>query len=1039
MPQSRAKAAAVIRGFYWAFVIGAVSVGSTTVYAAPGDLDMTFGSAGAVVTNLSDEASWYATAIAIALQTDGRIVAGGYSIDQQSGTDFAVVRYESSGTVDSTFGELGKVLTRFGNCYSTILALAIQPDGKIVAAGSSNCGSYSLRLALARYNPDGTLDSSFADDGLFLGDDGEATSIAIQGDGKILVTSAQYSDSRVVRLLSNGSPDPAFGSAGVLGIGSFGRALALAIQPDGDIVVAGDNYNSYGVQSQCFIARIHSDGSLDTTFDSDGLVLTLAGRCNTVARQSDGKIVVAGAILNSFDDVRVARLDAAGAFDTTFDDDGIAVTSVDAFDDQATAALIQGDGRILVVASSPYNAEFGFVVLRYDTNGELDTTFDADGIATTVPGAGGSFGAAIQLDGRIVVSGNVVDAAERDFAVARFNGVDGSIDTTFAGDGMVTTRTGRSIDMASFVATGADGTIVATGSKRRSVPDLWDTYSSVLDLAVTRYTSDGTLDASWGASGIVSTPISDAASHYYQGIAGLGALQPDGKVVVVGAPTDPDVYSVSTEFVIARYDIDGSLDTTFGDAGMLRTTLSESEAQPHAVVLQEDGSILVAGYAGVDGFRHIVLVRYSAAGELDTSFDGDGIVYTAIGDARAEANGVAIQSDGRIVVAGSADYYGISGFAAARYLPDGSLDATFSDDGIASRSVFFGSSAAAGSVAVQPDGKIILAGAAWYGSAVVRLNPNGLADPTFDSDGKLTFGSQGADALALQSDGKILVAAYDPYEYSTTVTRILDDGTLDSTFGVEGIAHTSIATLSNSYPASMSIDGVGRILVAGTAASDSGIDFMVLRFEGDACGNSSTDAGEECDDGNLVSEDGCSAGCRLEPCGDAPNPSCLEPLESGHARIQMKDHPEDTRDNLKWTWGAGPFLDPAEFGNPATTDDYWLCIYDGGNRVSSTRIPRGRTCGNKDCWSSTPEGFVYASSSDLPEGATQLVLTAGGDGKSAARFRGRSVSLEMPAVATLVGPLVVQLQRGDAGVCLSSTFSPPFRKHDAVKLAALSD
>src|SRR6266511_3302132 len=270
--------------------------------ATPGDLDTSFGTGGKVTTAIgfgSDAAS------AVALQADGKIVAAGYSFNG-SNFDFALARYNANGTLDAGFGTAGKVTTTFGSSGDAASALALQPDGKIAAAGYSYNGA-NFDFALARYNANGSLDAGFGAAGKVTTAIGSshdfASALALQADGKIVAAGRSYNganyDFALVRYNPNGSLDPGFGTGGKVttAIGSsHDFASALALQADGKSVAAGRSYN--GTNDDFALARYNPDGSLDPGFGTGGKVTTAIGSgyedAYAVALQADGKIVAAG-------------------------------------------------------------------------------------------------------------------------------------------------------------------------------------------------------------------------------------------------------------------------------------------------------------------------------------------------------------------------------------------------------------------------------------------------------------------------------------------------------------------------------------------------------------------------------------------------------------------------------------------------------------------------------------------------------------------------------------------------------------------------
>ncbi|MFE5814560.1 calcium-binding protein [Streptomyces sp. NPDC056479] len=376
--------------------------------------------------------------------------------------------------------------------------------------------------------------------------------------------------------------------------------------------------------------------------------------------------------------------------------------------------------------------------------GDLDTTFGTGG-RVSIPTATYAEGedVAVQPDGKIVSVGWEQGPAAADFVLTRHN-PDGSLDTSFGGgDGEVLTDFESGDDVAQGVAVQPDGKIVVVG--RHQETD--DEFAGCCWFTVARYNSDGSVDTSFGGGdGWVSPGLAGGAED----AAGV-AVQPDGKIVA-GA-------FAGGWFAVVRYLPDGSPDGAFGGGdGVTLTSFSESGgAVAHDLALQPDGKIVMAGYAGETAFDFAV-ARYNPDGSPDTTFSGDGKVTTDLGGYNW-AESVAVQSTGRIIVGGqSADR-----FALVRYNVDGSRDTTFGTGGVATTD--FGGTARVSDLVVQPDDRIVAAGSGSPGDFLLaRFNADGTLDTGFGTGGRTTtdFGSsEGAKALALQPDGKVIAFGND--------------------------------------------------------------------------------------------------------------------------------------------------------------------------------------------------------------------------------------------------------------------------------------
>jgi uncharacterized delta-60 repeat protein len=795
-----------------------------TVNGAAGDLDTTFSQDGKITHQFEGTNGdvGYATAI----QTDGKIVVAGTT--QYGGAlSCGIVRYNTNGSLDTTFDGDGKTIVQINNSWFC-RAVAIQTDGKIVVAGDSN-----IKFTVVRLNTDGSLDTSFDSDGIvttaIVGIQDIAKAVAIQPDGKIVVAGVSYigmnnsyyvREFALVRYNTDGSLDTTFDSDGKVttAISDYGNtANAVAIQADGKIVAAGESFDY--VSFDFAVVRYNADGSLDTTFDGDGKVTTRFGSGNDIARavaiQTDGKIVAAGQNDDNNLELAVVRYNTDGSLDTTFDDDGKVATRRQVLFDEPTAVAIQPNGKIVTVNTS-YNVTGGwsFTVVRYNTDGTLDTTFDNDGIVSTDVGYY-NFGnaVAIQTDGRIVVAGaSRSDTTSFDFSAVRYN-VDGSLDTTFDTDGKVTTNIGVPSSEARSVAIQSDGKIVAVGSH------------------IVRYNVDGSLDTTFAGIGLATTNF----------LPNDVAIQIDGKIVMAGT----NYYSPNGAFVVVRLNPDGSMDTTFDIDGKVTTEISNLNAIT-AVAIQTDGKIVAAGFTSTNNSnRAFAVVRYNIDGSLDTTFDSDGIVITTALSPYDRANDVAIQADGKIVVAGSAYNSSIyrNYFAVVRYNTDGSLDTTFDGDGKVITPILNNDSVA-NAVAIQMDGKIVAAGYSDNDFAVVRYNIDGSLDTGFDEDGKVITtvlnSVEIATAVAIQMDGKIIAAGSSRDGNSNSdfaLVRYNTDGSLDNSFtnqsaflyGTGGKVTLDFLRGSEDYLRDIALDSIGRVVAVGES---NGL-FAVARVQGD--------------------------------------------------------------------------------------------------------------------------------------------------------------------------------------------------------------
>ncbi len=389
-------------------------------------------------------------------------------------------------------------------------------------------------------------------------------------------------------------------------------------------------------------------------------------------------------------------LPRSGAVDTSFGMDGIVTTNSDTDeDDAANGIAVQDDGKIVLAGSSGSSSSFNFALARYCSDGSLDTSFGTAGKVITPFGSTNDKAAAVavQQNNKIVAAGHSSVSSIYNFALARYN-PDGSLDTSFGSSGKVYTDFYSAMGAANALAIQPDGKIVAAGYSNNGSFDVF---------ALARYNPDGSLDAAFDTDGKVRTDFGPWPSYCH-----ALAVQKDGKIVAAGT-----VNNTIFGFALVRYNTDGSLDTSFGVTGKVITFLGANSAKSNAVVIQEDGKIVAAGYRNTGSDEVFALVRYHADGSLDSSFgtSGTGSVLTPIGSGNSRACAAALQSDGKIVAAGYSDTVSFDNFVLVRYNSNGTLDTSFGTDGIVIQGIGPGDSRA-NALAINPDGMIIAGGEA---------------------------------------------------------------------------------------------------------------------------------------------------------------------------------------------------------------------------------------------------------------------------------------------------------------------------------------
>jgi uncharacterized delta-60 repeat protein len=410
---------------------------TVTVHGPPGSLDTSF--SGGVVTTPVGTSEDYAEAMAV--QPDGKVLVAGRA-RAGAGDDFALVRYERDGSLDTSFGTGGKVTTEIGSQNDAAYAIALQPDGKILLAGLTDIATNNTDFALVRYNPDGSRDTGFGTQGVVVTPIGtgadKAYAIVLQPDGKIVVggessTTSTGVDFALARYNPDGSLDTSFGEGGKvvtpIQAGTTRDSIyALILQDVGGekrIVAAGG-------ETDFVLARYTASGALDTSFGAGGKLFDLfgstsIGSAEALALTQDGKLIVAGHINN---DLVLARVNPDGGLDTLFGTAGRVTTPLSASDwDRATAVALQADGKLVVGGWAGSSSNGDFALVRYEASGALDSSFGNAGKVVMPVGVGTRHdeaqAVALQADERvpvvrILLAGSTNASSGHDFAVARY-------------------------------------------------------------------------------------------------------------------------------------------------------------------------------------------------------------------------------------------------------------------------------------------------------------------------------------------------------------------------------------------------------------------------------------------------------------------------------------------------------------------------------------------------------------------------------------------------------------------------------------------
>ena len=669
-------------------------------------------------------------------------------------------------------------------------AVVLQPDGKVIIGGQFTTVRGLVRTNIARLNPDGTGDSGF----MAPAPDNPVYTLALQADGKVLVGSEGYNFG-LTRLNSNGSADTNFNAnayAAIVSIDPYHRAriFAIVVQPDGKVLAAG-------IEN---LLRLNANGTLDNSFTSGH-----SGFIYSLALQPDGKVIIGGYLYdpaNNSSNYGLARLHANGSIDHTFDgaagQNGI-----------FNSIVVQPDGRVLV--GGKFIGTNNTCVARLNGNGTMDATFvEVTGVGKgTWPEAN-----AIQLqpDGKVIIGGQFVSIhGQSRTNLARLNS-DGSLDSDFpigtgGVDGQPQSYPGTSVKA---IALQTNGTIFIGGA--------FTAVNGTNRNRVARLLGDGSLAPSFlpgqGLDNYVNTLV----------------VEPSGKVLVGGPYT---FLHGTNRFALAALNADGSRDSTFTSSPYFDPNLvplnpyedcpggnytCDRVGYAMAALLQPDGKVLVGGFVEttVRGeevwvtYNHAVLGRFDINGIPDTNFSA---IVGDPGDSADFVSELALQPDGKIIIGGHfKSVNGTNRSGIARLNSNGTLDNSFLPPTRPYATI--------SSVAVQPDGKVLMCGsfgviAGKVSSGIVRLNANGSLDNTFTS---VTGTNGGVNSLALQPDGKVVIGGSFTNINGTNLTsiaRLNSNGSLDNSF--------TPGNVTGGFVGPIALQSNGDILIGGSFLTFNGV------------------------------------------------------------------------------------------------------------------------------------------------------------------------------------------------------------------------
>ncbi|MBV6441110.1 MAG: T9SS C-terminal target domain-containing protein [Haliscomenobacteraceae bacterium CHB4] len=664
-------------------------------FLADGTADVAFGDNGRIehndgkFTHIAD----------MAIQTDGKIVLGGYVETNFDNFDFLFVRLLADGSLDPSFGTNGRIVADVYP-FEVIHALAVQDDGRIVGVGESHTPGGTSKIALLRYLPDGSPDTTFHVNGIILDsfniEDNAAYCLLPQPDGRYLVGGNSVPTAFLARFEANGSLDSTFGVNGWTPVfpGEDKTITKVISRADGSIFVFSRQGQGWSV------AKLDAQGAPDETFADNGIYQSEPYEIyitEDIALQDSSNLLVLNA---SYSDFVLRRFTPEGTFDTTFSSCGIDfIPEYPNGDDLFDQFLVQPDGKI--VGKRFFGGKE--ILVRFLPDGLLDASFGVNGWADLLPpGASEIYGVnmALQADGKILVTGIVSQLTGEALFVARFLS-NGQIDNSFGTNGLFVEDDGGNAVPVN-IAVQADGKILVTG--------YWSPGFSVpVRVLLLRISDDGAPDNSFGVNGRVVMPVGDYSAYPFD-----SGLLPDGRILVAGNTQDADYNDV---LFIARFQPGGAIDDSFGDQGIVTTNFEPFNTSLFDMKIRPDGRILIAGEIGwyndtayYDGY---LLVQYNTAGEPDTTFGDNGIARGSNTSYNQFVYSVDLQPDGKILAAGAQEALSGPDVSAVwtvwRFAANGKPDSTWGGNGQIITEIGYRPNAATTMIWL-PEGKILAGG-----------------------------------------------------------------------------------------------------------------------------------------------------------------------------------------------------------------------------------------------------------------------------------------------------------------------------------------
>ncbi|SFC62439.1 Ig-like domain-containing protein [Pseudoalteromonas denitrificans] len=744
-------------------------------------------------------------------------------------------------TIDTSFGSSG---TASSNSFTSMRFdkpndLAIDASGKLLVVGRNDASGNSADISIIRFNTDGTIDRSFGTQGVVNTDLGlfeEAIAIDIDASGKIVVVGTQDNSATkeifVARYTSSGILDTSFNSTGyrVTSFGATNTAADAQVHSNGSIIVAS-SLGSGGFR----IVKFAGDGSSHATADAS--FFAGADIASTLFIQSDGKVVVAGTIVNSTKDFAVARFDVSSdpAVDTSYGASGIASFDfTGAVDDIVYSGLINSSNEITLVGSTKPNPNEDMAALTIDSTGSLITAFGSSGfLVVDIDGdAGAGTNKSIARDIVEDGSGNLLFAIDKGTSnidnVLYKTDINGVVDSTYGSSGIVNFDNNASPNIiGSMVKDSANNIILLTTTTLTS--------SSEPDLLIVRFSTAGALDSSFNTKGyniFDPTFSNDALSKVIE----LTVAPHTGKFIAIGSS------EINKRLIVARYNSNGLLDETFGSNGYFIKQDAVNSFTGKDIVELSDGRLAAVGGVAGSGF----VTMLTTSGTPDNSFGSSGEYKTA--SLGLTFNAIKLNAS-KLVIGGTSNNSGTEDIYLTRMDLSGSLDNSFGSNGVATFDLIVGQNPAeeetVEDIAVLTDGSIIIVGVKHYSEGnptglIVKVTASGVLDTSgfvvgtgyllLDLDPQNFSNVDMLYEVKIDSNGKIIaVGSTTQGQTSIVVIQLNSNGSVDTNFDLDGIVSHNYGS-GNGAALSLVLDTTNKIFITGYNNNGTNEDVFIAKI-----------------------------------------------------------------------------------------------------------------------------------------------------------------------------------------------------------------